>query len=454
MQSEPPNKLSRLGLVAPRYAATKELAEDFALAIYSYSLEHLSLSEAVNRSMLDPQRQVEGSEAARRLAACLPYIKFLEAALEALPEALIHRTVDRGIKCHRDAKLCFPGDVDCDGGAGLQGHDVERHYPTGSVVCWYHFCWTSETPKVMEHTQLGALDARPRTVFEVDVCLGFRVSALTYGGEEEPVVLLPPLSELEVVAVVQQCDGALPVDTQHAGFTDTVKLKQLPSGSFLERQVTQLREELRRETHARGEERRAKEAAVAQVTQERRAKEAAVAQLETERAAKEAVVAQLEVAVAQVVVEMRSKEAVVVELEEERRAREAVVAEVVAERQAKEMAEVEVEWERQAREAAMAEVQIKREARDAALLRAEVERVAREAAEAKVEVEQAEREEAVAQATAAALASAREEAAATQAAAVAAARAAAARDVEELQRQLREALHIGGGGGGGRLGGC
>ena len=77
---------------------------NFALAIYVYTLEDPAVYTVVNRAMYNPARRsvhgvLPGPDLSTELQACLPYIRFLDTALERLPEAFIFRgRVHRGVR--------------------------------------------------------------------------------------------------------------------------------------------------------------------------------------------------------------------------------------------------------------------------------------------------------------------------------------------------------------------
>ena len=76
---------------------------NFALAIYVYTLEEPAVYKVVNRAMYNNARHVHGAlpgqDLSPELQACLPYIRFLDTALERLPEAFIFRgRVHRGVR--------------------------------------------------------------------------------------------------------------------------------------------------------------------------------------------------------------------------------------------------------------------------------------------------------------------------------------------------------------------
>jgi hypothetical protein len=79
---------------------------DFAIAIHLYTLADPAVHKVINKAMFNPTRRQPGGDAAAaadgpapgsaggvsaELTMCLPFIRFLEAALEALPAAYLFR---------------------------------------------------------------------------------------------------------------------------------------------------------------------------------------------------------------------------------------------------------------------------------------------------------------------------------------------------------------------------
>jgi len=82
---------------------------NFALAIYVYTLTFPAVYTAVNRAMHTPERYA-GQDLSPELQACLPYIRFLDTALERLPEAFIFRgRVHRGVRSPPRRARTHPG---------------------------------------------------------------------------------------------------------------------------------------------------------------------------------------------------------------------------------------------------------------------------------------------------------------------------------------------------------
>ena len=74
----------RRGRRAPT-TASSSYPVDYAIAIHVYTLEDPSVYRVVNRAMFNPNRRQGIGGVSAELRACLPYIKFLDAALAALP---------------------------------------------------------------------------------------------------------------------------------------------------------------------------------------------------------------------------------------------------------------------------------------------------------------------------------------------------------------------------------
>ena len=98
---------------------------DFAVAIYLYTIDAPKLYEIVNSASHSPDRDAGPSGLSPQLKACMPYVKFLDSALEALPlKYLFKGRVNRGVK------WAFPTPED---------HDPESHFPEGKRFFWYEF---------------------------------------------------------------------------------------------------------------------------------------------------------------------------------------------------------------------------------------------------------------------------------------------------------------------------
>ena len=106
---------------------------DYAVAIYLYTLADPPVFSVVNAAMFNPARRTPGATAAgatgisAELRACMPYIKFLDAALEAL---------DRDLERHEDVVVDAQQQL-VDGFLGQEGHanGSERYVRWHVHVC-------------------------------------------------------------------------------------------------------------------------------------------------------------------------------------------------------------------------------------------------------------------------------------------------------------------------------
>jgi hypothetical protein len=200
---------------------------DHALAIYVYTLGEPAVFRVVNREMFNPARRKPGAGAggggargvSDGLRACLPYIRFLTDALEALPERFVFRgQVRRGVK------YAFPSP---------ERHNPVGYFAVGRRLMWYEFKSTSECQEVMTRDHFCGVAAGPRTIFIIDVCYGFAISVFSFyqGVESEFEVLLLPLSEFVVVHAARNIiDATETARLERSGFPDTVHLRQVGRG--------------------------------------------------------------------------------------------------------------------------------------------------------------------------------------------------------------------------------
>ena len=138
---------------------------DFAIAIYVYTLETVSVYKTVNRAMFNPDRRNGGGGVSDELLCCMPYIKFLDAALEALPNSYVYRgEVRRGVK------WVYPSP---------DRHDPKGYFRAGATVMWYEFKSTSKEEEVMTRPHFCGVDAGPRSIFVVTACRGYDIEKFT-----------------------------------------------------------------------------------------------------------------------------------------------------------------------------------------------------------------------------------------------------------------------------------
>jgi len=101
---------------------------DFAVIIYVYTMEHPALYKIINDAMHNPSRRSAGSAGgvSSELDACMPFIKYLDTALELLPPEYIVT----GVKVRRGVRWVYPSP---------DKHDPEKHFKPGSHIMWYSF---------------------------------------------------------------------------------------------------------------------------------------------------------------------------------------------------------------------------------------------------------------------------------------------------------------------------
>jgi hypothetical protein len=126
---------------------------EYAMTIHAYTLERPSIYSIVNGQMGEPRRSAGPGGVSVGLRACLPYIKYLEESLKALPEDF--RFVGR---CYRGIKWTFPSPRD---------HDPESYFHVGRQFFWYEFKSTSREVSTM-YAERFCGKTGPRTVFTID----------------------------------------------------------------------------------------------------------------------------------------------------------------------------------------------------------------------------------------------------------------------------------------------
>ena len=185
-QNESPPRLERLDLAG-------EYREDHALAIYIYTLEFPSVYAVLSRIMVANDRASASGELSQEMRACLAFLKFLCEALACLPERFIFRSAQHhNRKCLRGVKHVFEN---------AANHNPAEWFPEGSYHGWYQLISTSTDRAVMNNAQFCGHDAGPRTIFSINVYLGYDIREFSFYGAEEAEVLLPPLSHFRVVNV-------------------------------------------------------------------------------------------------------------------------------------------------------------------------------------------------------------------------------------------------------------
>jgi len=193
---------------------------DFAVAIHVYTMEDPALYKIINNAMHNPSRRSAGSAGgvSSELNACMPFIKYLDTALELLPPEYIVT----GIKVRRGVKWVYPSP---------ENHDPEKHFKPSHRIMWYDFKSTSRVLEVMTRPQFCGVGAGPRSLFVILVDQAYDISDFSFfqGINSEHEVLFRPLSEFEIRESTQQIiDPFETSDLSRSGFPDTINLIQIP----------------------------------------------------------------------------------------------------------------------------------------------------------------------------------------------------------------------------------
>ena len=191
---------------------------DFAIAIYVYTLNDPAVYAAVNRVMFNKARRNHGafSGISASLRACLPYIKYLDGALEALPDCYIFQGEVR-----RGAKWVY---------SSPDEHDPASHFPEGQKIMWYEFKSTSTRQEVMTRKHFCGVNAGPRTIFTIKTTRAYAIHKFSYfqGTASEHEVLFRPFCKFKVLHAQKNIINANElVSLQKSGFPDAVLLQQM-----------------------------------------------------------------------------------------------------------------------------------------------------------------------------------------------------------------------------------
>ena len=190
---------------------------DFAIAIYIYTLNDPRVYAVINRAMFKGRQPDASPSETRELRKCMPFIKFLDAALAALPDEYIFRgRVRRGIQ------WVFPSP---------DSHDPEGFFTIGARLCWYEFTSTSAEQEVMTTQPHFCGDgAGPRTVITVQAYRAYDIQKFSFyqGERSEYEVLFRPLSMFKVVHAEKNIiDPRETASLERSGSPDVVTLEQI-----------------------------------------------------------------------------------------------------------------------------------------------------------------------------------------------------------------------------------
>jgi hypothetical protein len=183
--------------------------EDFALAIFLYTVEHPQLYKAINGALRARDRVSAAGALSDAMRACLPYAKFLCEALAGAPAKFIFDG-----RCHRGIQWAFPSP---------DAHDPETFFYVGKEFWWYEFKSTSEDFGTMYKPYFCG-DRGPRTIFSIDGVRGVRISAFSAVASEKEV-LFAPGTKFKVVRVQKKLRPQdLAAGAPAGGFPDEVQL--------------------------------------------------------------------------------------------------------------------------------------------------------------------------------------------------------------------------------------
>ena len=186
---------------------------EYAIAIFLYTIDEPKIYKFLNSAMHATDREVGPGNVSPMLRACMPFIKFLDAALEALPSRF-HFTgrVNRGVK------WAYPTP---------QTHDPEATFAVDSRFYWYEFKSAAQDFAVM-HRDVFCGDQGPRTIFTILACNGYRIQPFSQFPTEAEI-LFRPLAQFVVVSAQKRLlPEFLQATAPKGGFPDEIVLKQLP----------------------------------------------------------------------------------------------------------------------------------------------------------------------------------------------------------------------------------
>jgi hypothetical protein len=128
---------------------------DFALAVHAYTLENPSIYRVINGEMFSPEREKGTGGVSDRLRTCMPFIKYLDTALDSLPPQFIYKG-----RCLRGVKWVFPN---------VESHDPVDFFQTGKKISFYEFKSTSSRMELMYEERFCGKEGA-RTIFDITAC--------------------------------------------------------------------------------------------------------------------------------------------------------------------------------------------------------------------------------------------------------------------------------------------
>eukprot|EP00820_Chromera_velia_P011457 Cvel_22588.t1-p1 / transcript=Cvel_22588.t1 / gene=Cvel_22588 / organism=Chromera_velia_CCMP2878 / gene_product=hypothetical protein / transcript_product=hypothetical protein / location=Cvel_scaffold2234:1-3655(-) / protein_length=357 / sequence_SO=supercontig / SO=protein_coding / is_pseudo=false len=156
-----------------------------AVCIHIYTLKDPEVRATVNQALesLASRRSftsIEQGSGGRLeddlLDACLPFIKYLDASLDTLPNSYVFKG-----EVHRRVKWVYPS---------VEDHKPEAHFKRGALLMWHGFrSASSDRLSVARPPRAG-----PRTVFTIDAVKAYKIGRFSGGAPLPSSVLFRPLS--------------------------------------------------------------------------------------------------------------------------------------------------------------------------------------------------------------------------------------------------------------------
>ena len=184
----------------------------YAGAIYAYTLPAV-LYKPLNAAMRDTGRAGAAfCGCSAELRAWLPYVKYLDTALEEAGKAW---GVFLG-KCHRGVQWAFPKPT-------VAEHDPERYFSVGKELNWFEFKSSSTDFDTM-YSRAFCGPTGPRTIFTVQNCEGISIKKFSAIEKEEEVShQFACLELLHKSLTSSRCAGAISPVCTPQGHTFTEK---------------------------------------------------------------------------------------------------------------------------------------------------------------------------------------------------------------------------------------
>eukprot|EP00927_Polykrikos_kofoidii_P073692 TRINITY_DN69704_c0_g1_i1.p1 TRINITY_DN69704_c0_g1~~TRINITY_DN69704_c0_g1_i1.p1 ORF type:complete len:782 (+),score=90.55 TRINITY_DN69704_c0_g1_i1:61-2406(+) len=187
----------------------------YAGAIYLWTCEEPRFYYFVNMALNSPRRMEHGM-LSEELAACLPYVKFLDEALTNLPDEFVHTG-----RCWRAVDWVYPS---------LRSHDPVTYFPRGREFYWFSFKSATADYRALEREKLQKRSG-VCTIFQIENATAFKVWRFSAFPREKEV-LFCPLTMLVALSVCKRVVVARakyndPSNACHSGRPDVVVVNRV-----------------------------------------------------------------------------------------------------------------------------------------------------------------------------------------------------------------------------------